>query len=96
MDFGFPPSTIEAEIVAHEAGIERVLAEKLVAVGQRSRNLKGHGLDEGASTRMLIQAGRLIAHDVSIEAACQVALVLPITDDADIRGALTAAIAASI
>jgi nitric oxide reductase NorQ protein len=45
---------------------------------------------------MLIQAGRLIAHGVSIEAACQVALVLPITDDADIRGALTAAITASI
>jgi nitric oxide reductase NorQ protein len=45
---------------------------------------------------MLIQAGRLISHGISIEAACQIALVLPITDDADIRGALTAAIAASI
>jgi nitric oxide reductase NorQ protein len=45
---------------------------------------------------MLIQAGRLIAHGVSIEAACQIALVLPITDDPDIRGALAAAISASI
>ena len=96
MDFGYPPAAIEAEIVAHEAGIEPAVADKLVAIGQRSRNLKGHGLDEGASTRMLIQAGRLIAHGVSIEAACQIALVLPITDDADIRGALTAAITASI
>jgi nitric oxide reductase NorQ protein len=96
MDFGYPPAAIEAEIVAHEAGIEGAVADKLVAIGQRSRNLKGHGLDEGASTRMLIQAGRLIAHGVSIEAACQIALVLPITDDADIRGALTAAITASI
>ena len=90
MDFGYPPAAIEAEIVAHEAGIEGAVADKLVAIGQRSRNLKG------ASTRMLIQAGRLIAHGVSIEAACQIALVLPITDDADIRGALTAAITASI
>ena len=96
MDFGYPPAPIEAEIVAHEAGIERAVADKLVAIGERSRNLKGHGLDEGASTRMLIQGGRLIAHGVAIEAACQIALVLPITDDADIRGALTAAIAASI
>ena len=96
MDFGYPPAPIEAEIVAHEAKIERAMADKLVAIGERSRNLKGHGLDEGASTRMLIQAGRLIAHGVAIESACQIALVLPITDDADIRGALTAAIAASI
>lgn len=96
MDFCYPTAGIEAEIVAHEAGIERAVADKLVAIGQRSRNLKGHGLDEGASTRMLIQAGRLISHGVAIEAACQVALVLPITDDVDIRGALTAAITASI
>jgi len=96
MDFCYPTASIEAEIVAHEAGIERAVADKLVAIGQRSRNLKGHGLDEGASTRMLIQAGRLISHGVAIEAACQVALVLPITDDVDIRGALTAAITASI
>ncbi len=43
---------------------------------------------------MLIQAGRLMARGISLEAACPVALVLPITDDEDIRGALTAAIAA--
>jgi nitric oxide reductase NorQ protein len=96
IDFGYPAAEIEAEIVAHEAGIEPSVARTLVSIGQRSRNLKGHGLDEGASTRMLIQAGRLIARGISIEAACQVALVLPITDDQDIRGALTAAIAVCI
>ena len=96
IDFAYPPAAVEAEIVAHEAGIDRALAETLVAIGQRTRNLRGHGLDEGASTRMLIQAGRLIAGGIAPEPACQVALVLPITDDEDIRGALTAAIAASV
>jgi nitric oxide reductase NorQ protein len=96
IDFGYPGPEIEAEIVAHEAGIDRSAAQTLVSIGQRSRNLKGHGLDEGASTRMLIQAGRLVARGISIEAACQVALVLPITDDVDIRGALTAAIAVCV
>ena len=96
IDFAYPPAPIEAEIVAHEAGIDRATADTLVAVGQRSRNLRGHGLDEGASTRMLIQAGRLIASGIALEPACQVALVLPITDDEDIRGALTAAIAALV
>ena len=94
IEFRYPDTEIETEIVAHEAGIGRAVAEKLVKIGQRSRNLKGHGLDEGASTRMLIQAGRLIAEGVALASACEVALVLPITDDADIRGALSQTIAA--
>jgi nitric oxide reductase NorQ protein len=96
IEFGYPSAEIEAEIIAHEAGVDLTVAQTLVNIGQRSRNLKGHGLDEGASTRMLIQAGRLIARGISTEAACQVALVLPITDDQDIRGALTAAIAVCV
>jgi nitric oxide reductase NorQ protein len=96
IDFGYPPAEIEAEIVAHEAGVAPSVAQLLIGIGQRSRNLRGHGLDEGASTRMLIQAGRLAARGIAIEAACQVALHLPITDDEEIRGALTAAIAACV
>ena len=30
------------------------VADKLVHIADRARNLKGHGLDEGISTRMLI------------------------------------------
>lgn len=93
IDFDYPAPGVEAEIVVHEAGIDLERAQRLVAIAERSRNLKGHGLDEGASTRMLVQAGRLMVRGVGLEAACQVALVLPITDDEDIRGALTAAIA---
>lgn len=96
IEFTYPEPETEAEIVAHEAGIEPPLARRLVQVAGRSRNLKGHGLDEGASTRMLIHAGRLAARGVALEAACRVALVLPITDDADVREALSAAIAACI
>lgn len=96
IDFGYPTAEIEAEIVAHEAGIDLESAHRLVRIGERSRNLKGHGLDEGASTRMLIYAGRLIRRGIGVEVACQVALVLPITDDPDIRDALSAAIAACV
>lgn len=96
IDFHYPVPEVEAEIIAHEAGVDRGLARRLVTIGERSRNLKGHGLDEGASTRMLIYAGRMIARGISIEAACQVSLVLPITDDEDIRSALAAAVAACV
>src|SRR5262249_49324260 len=83
IDFSYPAAAIEAEIVAHESGVERDVAAQLVRIGERSRNLKGHGLDEGASTRMLIYAGRLIARGIAVESACRIAIVLPITDDPD-------------
>ena len=96
IDFRYPTAEVEAEIVAHESGVDPDAARRLVRIAERSRNLKGHGLDEGASTRMLIYAGRLIRRGIAVDAACQVALVLPITDDPDIRDALTAAIAACV
>lgn len=93
LDFTWPEPGIEAEIVAHESGVEAGTAVKLVEIGTRARNLKGHGLDEGLSTRMLIHAGRLIAGGVAPRAACSMALVRPITDDPDMRDALDAAVA---
>ncbi|MGF1624467.1 MAG: CbbQ/NirQ/NorQ/GpvN family protein [Alphaproteobacteria bacterium] len=94
IEFGYPKAEVEAEIVAHEAGVDPALSRRLVTIAERSRNLKGHGLDEGASTRMLVHAAQLAAEGVPLGEACQVALVLPITDDPDIRDALTSAIAA--
>src|SRR5512135_1411696 len=64
LDFGYPDDRTEAEIVVHETGVERAVADKLVQVAQRARNLKGHGLDEGISTRLLVYAGNLIAKGV--------------------------------
>jgi nitric oxide reductase NorQ protein len=92
LDFNYPEHGVEVEIVAHEAKIEAVVADKLVSIAERARNLKGHGLDEGISTRMLIHAGSLIARGVAPVAACRVALVRPITDDPDMRDALDAAV----
>lgn len=92
MDFDYPNSEIEAEIVAHEGGVDAETANKLVQVAQRSRNLKGHGLDEGMSTRLLVYAAQLMSKGISAEAACQMALVTPLTDDVDMRDTLTAAV----
>jgi nitric oxide reductase NorQ protein len=92
LDFGWPPREVEIEIVEHESGVLPDLAARLVSIGERSRNLKGHGLDEGISTRMLIYAGSLMAQGVEPFSACSVALVRPITDDPDIRDALDATV----
>lgn len=92
MSFEYPTSDVETEIIAHEAGIDTEIASRLVQVAQRSRNLKGHGLDEGMSTRLLIYAGQLITKGISASAACQMALVEPLTDDPDMRDTLEAAV----
>jgi nitric oxide reductase NorQ protein len=92
LDFNYPEHSIEVEIVAHETGVSNDIAGKLVSIAERARNLKGHGLDEGISTRMLIYAGSLIVKGVEAKAACRMALVRPITDDPDMRDALDAAV----
>ncbi|MFC7335309.1 CbbQ/NirQ/NorQ/GpvN family protein [Rhodocista pekingensis] len=92
MAFDYPLPEIEAEIVAHESGVAPALAAKLVQMAHRSRNLKGHGLDEGISTRLLIYAGRLIVQGIPPADSCRMALVRPLTDDPDMQDTLDAAI----
>jgi len=92
IDFDYPNAEVESEIVMHETRVDKATADKLVQIAHRARNLKGHGLDEGISTRLLAYAGQLIARGVDPKAACQMTLVRPITDDPDMRDTLDAAI----
>jgi nitric oxide reductase NorQ protein len=92
MDFDYAASSVEAGIVSRETGINDETAAKLVKIGENARNLKGHGLDEGISTRLLVYAAQLINRGIDPRAACRMALVRPITDDQDIRATLDHAI----
>ncbi len=94
MDFDYAPAEEEAQILAAETGIDADTAQKLVKVAEAARKLKGHGLDEGISTRLLVYAANLIKGGISVQEAAQMALVRPITDDADIRETLDRAIEA--
>jgi len=89
IDFHYPARAIEIDIVMHESGISREVAERLVSIGEKMRNLKGHGLEEGASTRMLVYAGTLMAKGIAPLQACSMALVQPISDDPDMLTALS-------
>jgi len=92
MDFDYPSEEIEADIVAKESGVDPEIAKKLVQIAHRTRNLKGHGLDEGISTRLLVYAGQMIAEGVEPTAACRMTLVTPLTDDPDMLETLLAAV----
>ena len=92
LDFDYPDEAIEAGIVAREGGVDAALAGKLVDIAHRARNLKGHGIDEGISTRLMVYAAMLIGKGVEPVEACKMAMVRPLTDDADIRATLDAAV----
>ncbi len=94
-DFDYPDAALEARIVAQETGSDEAVAARLVKIGGVARALKGHGLDEGVSTRLLVYAATLIQDGVAPTDACRMALVRPITDDADIRETLDHAIDAT-
>jgi len=94
-DFDYPEAALEAQIVSRETGMDAETASQLVKIGQVARNLKGHGLDEGVSTRLIVYAATLIQRGVAPTDACRMAMVRPITDDADIRATLDHAIDAT-
>ena len=92
MDFDYPEEDLEVSIVSKEAGIDKETAGKLVQIAHRARNLKGHGLDEGISTRLLVYAAQLIGSGVDAKVACSMTMVTPLTDDPDMRDTLNAAV----
>ena len=85
MEFDYPSAEAETLIVAKEGGIDEAMAKDLVTIGQKVRNLRGHGLEEGVSTRLLIYAAQMIAKGITPIAAAEVALISPITDDRDLQ-----------
>lgn len=85
MEFDYPPADTEAAVVQHEGGVSDEVARDLVTIGQKVRNLKGHGLEEGVSTRLLVYAAQLIARGVDPVEACRVAISHPITDDPELQ-----------
>jgi len=91
-DFDYPEAALETQIVVKETGLDEAMTAKLVKIAQTARNLKGHGLDEGISTRLVVYAATLIGRGVGPQDACRMAMVRPITDDADIRATLDHAI----
>ena len=81
LEFNFPDQERETQIIHHESGVSLEISERLAKLGEKIRNLREHGLDEGASTRVLIYAGKLIKQGISARRACEVAVTWGITDD---------------
>ncbi len=88
LEFDFPPQALEERIVAHEAGVDAATAQLLVRLGTMTRSLRDSGLTEGASTRLLIHAGKLVAAGIAPREACRVAVTGTLTDDRELQQAV--------
>ena len=85
IEFDYPPRDVEAQIVEHLSGVDAGTAMQLAKLGEKVRNLREHGLGEGASTRLLIYAGQLISQGIAPRRSCQVAVNWAVTDDVTVQ-----------
>jgi len=88
LELNYPEPELETEIVGHEAGIDMQLARALVRIGAMTRGLKDSGLQEGASTRLLVHAGLLVRAGIAPREACHVTITQALTDDPELVGAI--------
>ncbi|MBI3812613.1 MAG: AAA family ATPase [Nitrospirae bacterium] len=89
IEFDYPPREMEVRILQHETGLDEAAAQSLVKLGEKVRNLKNHGLEEGVSTRLLAYAGELIRKGIDPRSACEAAVIQPITDDPDMHRSIS-------
>jgi nitric oxide reductase NorQ protein len=86
--FDFPSAPLEAEIVARESGLDAARTRRLVELGRRLREVAGHDLEEGPSTRLLVHAAQLMVDQLPAREACRVAVVEALSDEPAVRQGL--------
>lgn len=89
ISFKYPAAKIETEILVNETGVEADTAGKLVKIADKIRNLKELGLTETVSTRLLVDAAKLIHSGLPKRLSVRTAVIEPLTDDEDVIAALT-------
>ena len=88
IEFNYPSEALEAKIVIAESSLDAASTAKLLKLAHMTRNLKGNGLDEGASTRLLVHTAKLMRRGIAPRAACHSAIAEALTDDAEMLRAI--------
>jgi len=88
LEFDYPEPELEQKIIMRESDIDAEMAKRLVKFAQMTRNLKGQGLDEGASTRLLVHAAKLISSGIEPVVACRSSIAQALTDEGDMLAAV--------
>jgi len=88
IEFDFLPKEQEIAVVSEESGLAAQKVAPLVALAHRLRGLKGHDLEEGVSTRLLVYCATLIEAGMPQREAARAAMIEPLTDEPDVKAAL--------
>lgn len=88
IEFDFLPKDREIAVVSAESGLDEARVAPLVELARRLRALKGHDLEEGVSTRLLVYCASLIDAGLAPKEAVRSAMIEPLTDEPDVRSAL--------
>lgn len=88
IEFGFLPPDQEIAVVAAESELAPDRVRPLVELAGRLRALKGHDIEEGVSTRLIVYCATLVAAGVSVTEAVLAGMIEPLTDDQEIKAAL--------
>ncbi len=95
LNFNYPAPEVELRIVAHEAGVDTLTAQKLVGLAQALRRLTEQDLEETVSTRLLGHGWALGGQrHCPAPPLCQAAVIDALTDDAETAAALAEVAAA--
>ncbi|TIO04207.1 CbbQ/NirQ/NorQ/GpvN family protein [Mesorhizobium sp.] len=88
IEFDFLPRAQEIAVVSRESGLAEERVAPLVDLATRLRALKGHDLEEGVSTRLLVYCASLIDVGMPVRDAVLSAMIEPLTDEPDVKSAL--------
>jgi len=88
LSFNYPKPKDEIVILSTETGIDESTAKKLVNIANKIRNLTELGLTETVSTRLLVDAAKLVHSGLPRRLSARVAIVEPLTDDHEVIEAL--------
>jgi nitric oxide reductase NorQ protein len=92
LEFDYPDVERESAVIAHESGVDHATAQRLATIGQKVRNLREHGFEEGVSTRLLIYTAQLVVGGIAPRRACDVAISRAVSDEAQVQEAVAAII----
>ncbi|AWI56621.1 CbbQ/NirQ/NorQ/GpvN family protein [Sinorhizobium fredii] len=88
IEFDFLPRDREIAVVSEESGLDEARVAPLVDLARRLRALKGHDLEEGVSTRLIVYCASLVDSGLSLRDAVIATMIEPLTDEPDVKAAL--------
>lgn len=94
IEFDYPASDLETQIIAHEAELDETRAGQLAFLGEQLRRLGEAGVIDGPGTRLLVHVGELMVKGITPRRACEVGLVQVLSDDSDVQRAIVDVVSA--